>query len=384
MQSMYSTAPADWSTLVAWVLHLWRDAVGVFYSSSRLVYTRCRSLTPLKRCSQCILQLQPIGPHSLRESYTSEEMQSMYSTAPADWSTLVAGVLHLCRDAVNVFYSSSRLVHTRCGSLTPLQRCSQCILQLQPIGPHSLRESYTYEEMQSVYSTAPADWSTLVAGVLHLWRDAVNVFYSSSRLVHTRCGSLTPLKRCSQCILQLQPIGPHSLRESYTSAEMQSMYSTAPADWSTLVAGVLHLCRDAVNVFYSSSRLVHTRCVSLTPMKRCSRCILQLQPIGLHSLQSLTPLKRCSQCILQLQPIGPHSLRESYTSTVGLLYSFSRLGHTRWGSPISLLSVYCTVPVDWVTHAGGVLSLSRDTVGVFQSEMRNSQKNIGCVQRSLF
>ena len=154
--------------------------------------------------------------------------------------TLVGGVLPLCRDAVGVFCSLSRLgQHDTCwGSLTPLQRCSRCILQSQPIGPtrHSLGESYPSAEMQSVYSAVSADWAntTLVGGVLPLCRDAVGVFCSLSRLGQhdTHWGSLTPLQRCSRCILQSQPIGPtgHSLGESYPSAEMQSVYSTAPAD----------------------------------------------------------------------------------------------------------------------------------------------------------
>ena len=79
--------------------------------------------------------------HLLREILTSAEMQSVYSTAPADWDvisrTLVSGVLPLCRDAV-------------------------CILQTQPTEMsypgHLLRE------------------------ILPLCRDAVGVFYSPSRL----------------------------------------------------------------------------------------------------------------------------------------------------------------------------------------------------------
>ena len=180
----------------------------------------------LQRCSQCILQPQATGlfvggvlplcrdavnvfyspkrlDSLLGESYPSAEMQSMYSTAPSDWT--------LCW-----------------GSLTPLQRCSQCILQPQATG-------------------------LFVGGVLPLCRDAVNVFYSPKRL-----DSL--------------------LGESYPSAEMQSMYSTAPSDWTLcwgsltplqrcsqcilqpqatglFVGGVLPLCRDAVNVFYSPKRL---------------------------------------------------------------------------------------------------------------------------------
>ena len=147
--------------------------------SCHILDTRWWSVTHLQRCSQCILQLQSTGP-------------------------LVRGVLPLCRDAVSVFYNSNRLDHlygvsypsaemqsvysttpidwTTCtGSLTPLQRCSQCILQLQSTGP-------------------------LVRGVLPLCRDAVSVFYNSNRL-------------------------DHLYGESYPSAEMQSVYSTAPADW---------------------------------------------------------------------------------------------------------------------------------------------------------
>ena len=114
------------------VLLLRRDAVGVFYSPSRLGF-------------------------SFGESYISAEMQSVYSTALADWTT-------------------------RWGSLTPLQRCSRCILPPQPTG-------------------------LLVGGVLLLCRDAVGVFYSLSRL-------------------------GYSLGESYSSAEMQSVYSTALVDWA--------------------------------------------------------------------------------------------------------------------------------------------------------
>ena len=49
--------------------------------------------------------------------------------------TLVRGwVLPLCRGAVSVFYSPSRLGKLVGGGLTPLQRSSQCILQPQPTG----------------------------------------------------------------------------------------------------------------------------------------------------------------------------------------------------------------------------------------------------------
>ena len=50
--------------------------------------------------------------YSLEESYTSAEIQSVYSIAQANLVTHCGG-----------------------GGLTPLQRCSQRILQPQPIGP---------------------------------------------------------------------------------------------------------------------------------------------------------------------------------------------------------------------------------------------------------
>ena len=82
------------------------------------------------------------------------------------------------------------------------------------------------------------------------------------------------------------------LGESYPSAGVQTVYSTAPADWATraLVRGVLLLCREAVGVFYSTSRLGHRTLVG---------------------------------------GVLPHR-----SEAVGLFYSPSRVGHqdTRWWS----------------------------------------------------
>ena len=151
------------------------------------------------------------------------------------------------------------------------------------------------QRLQSVYSTAPADWTTdhsLEGGVLLLCRDAVGVFYSPSWLDHRSLvggWSFTPLQRCSRCILQPQLTGPQITRwrvEFYSSAEMQSVYSTTPIEWATdhlLEGGVLLLCRDAVCVFYNPYRMGHRSLVwvwSLTPLQRCSRCILQPQSNG--------------------------------------------------------------------------------------------------------
>ena len=57
------------------------------------------------------------------------------------------------------------------------------------------------------------------------------------------------------------PYPGYLLGDSY-SAKMQSVYSTAPANWDTghsLVRRVLPLCRDAVSVFYSPNRLGQSR-----------------------------------------------------------------------------------------------------------------------------
>ena len=44
--------------------------------------------------------------------------------------------------------------------------------------------------------------------------------------------------------------------ESYPSADLKSVYSTASTGW-TLITDILPLCRSAVGVFYSPNRLGH-------------------------------------------------------------------------------------------------------------------------------
>ena len=129
--------------------------------------------------------------------------------------TLVGGVLPLCQDAVGVFCSPSQLGYQ----------------------DTHWWESSPSAEMQLVYSAAPANLATktLIGKVLPLCRDAVGVFCSPSQLGHqdTHWESLTP------------------------SAEMQLVYSAAPANLATktLIGRVLPLCRDAVGVFCSPSQL---------------------------------------------------------------------------------------------------------------------------------
>ena len=215
MQSAYSTAQADRTGTGC------RNAVGVFYSSSRSDRHR------LPKCSRRILQLKPIG------QATVAEMRSAYTTAPADRTGTG------CRNAIGVFYSSSRSDRQRLPKV-----CSRRILQLKPIG------QATVAEMQSAYSTAQADRTG------NGCRNAIGVFYSSSRSDRQR------LPKCSRRILQLKPIG------QATVAEMQSAYSTAQADRTG------NGCRNAIGVFYSSSRSDRQR------LPKCSRRILQLKPIG--------------------------------------------------------------------------------------------------------
>ena len=131
-------------------------------------------LIPLQRCSRSIRLPEPTG-------------LKWFSVI---CMTLIVGVLLLCRDAVDVFYTSVWLGHSL-----------------------RVKESYSSAEMQSMYSTSPVDWATRWG-----WE------------------SLTLLQRCSQCILQSRPTGP-------------------------LFEGkrVLLLCRDAIGVFYSSGRLGHVR-----------------------------------------------------------------------------------------------------------------------------
>ena len=105
-------------------------------------------------------------------------------------------VLPLCRDAVDVFYIFSRLGHSLGGSLTPVLRCSRCILNPQPTGSlvgWRLTPQLS-EEMQSMYFTSSADWVTrwLASYTPTFWRDAVDVFYILSRIGSLVGWRLTP------------------------------------------------------------------------------------------------------------------------------------------------------------------------------------------------
>ena len=129
------------------ILLLCREAVGVFYSPSRV-----------GQPSDCFMSY-PGHWLGRRRTYPSAEMQSVYSTAPVEWAS---HQIVLCHTQDTGWGG---------GELTPPQRCSRCILQPQSSGP------------------------------------AIRLFYVIPRTLVGGKGELTPLLRCSRCILQPQPIG---------------------------------------------------------------------------------------------------------------------------------------------------------------------------------
>ena len=112
----------------------------------------------------------------------------------------VGGILPLYRDAVGVFYSHRRL--GRVGGILPLSR----------------------DAIGVFYSSRRLG---LVGGILPLYKDAVGVFYSPSQL-------------------------GYSLRESDPSAEMQSVYSTATVDRTSI--GELPLYTEVLIINTEASR----------------------------------------------------------------------------------------------------------------------------------
>ena len=118
------------------------------------------------------------------------------------------------RDAVDVFYSPTRLGHrTLVGSVLFLSRKAVSVFYRPSWLGHKtlvVGRSYPFAEMQSVYSTGQP------TGLQNTgWRD------------------LTPLQKSIRCILQTQPTGP------------QNSHCRA----------FFPFCWDAVGVFNSSSRL---------------------------------------------------------------------------------------------------------------------------------
>ena len=156
----------------------------------------------------------------------------------------MGGSYPLCIEAVGVFYHPNRLGHRTpvCRGITPLQRSSRRILQLQPTGPRGTRlwwGSLTPLQRSSrriiqIQPTGPYDpFFFWVGGLTPLQRSSRRILQIQPTGPHdTFFGwGLTPLQRSSRRILQIQPTGPHDTffwGGSYPFAERQSVYSTAP------------------------------------------------------------------------------------------------------------------------------------------------------------
>ena len=349
----------DWQTYTSelnpyWVPH---SCGLVLHLSKKL------SKLTLQRGSRWILQSKLTGPLDTRvmvRSYHSSEMQSVYlqpqPTGPLEYSLVWYYTSEKMQSVL--FCSFGRLGHcTIIGWVfNPLQRCSRCILRLQPIGPlvYSLVVSYPSAKILSMHSTAPADWATEHSLVRYspLSRDGVGEFYRPSQLGHSH---------------------PHWW--GYPSAEMQSMYSTAPANWATrtLVGGVLPFFWDAVGVFYSPSRLGHWHTIwwGFTLYRDAVSVFYSPSWLGHgHTLWcGITPLQRCS-LFMQLQQSGQlvYLSVVSYPSTeIPFVYSTApanwATGHSlmRFYPFAEMQSIYSAAPTNWDTDIlfGGVLPLQR-------------------------
>ena len=120
-------------------------------------------------CSWCVLQPQPTGlpRHSLGRSYSSAEVQLVYSTAPVDWaighslekSYPSAEVQSVCSTD-----SADWAIGNSLGESHPSAEVqSVCSIALADwVTGHLLGESYLSAEVQSVYPTTPADWATKI------------------------------------------------------------------------------------------------------------------------------------------------------------------------------------------------------------------------------
>ena len=124
---------------------------------------------------------------------------------------------------------------TRWGSLTPLQKYNRCILQPQLTGSKD-----------------------------------------------THWGSLTPLQRCSRWVYSVAIVDwatRHSLGEYYPSGEIQFVYSTVSGNWASIVESCPSVEMQPV---YSAAWADWACWWSLTPLQRCSRCILHLLSTRSH------------------------------------------------------------------------------------------------------
>ena len=253
MQSVYSTTPADCATghSLEESYPLRRCSQCIKQPQRIVPQDTCwRSLTPLQICSQCILQPQPTVQQDTR------------------WRNLTP-----CGDAVSVLNNPSWLCHrTLVGGVLPS------------------------EEMQSVYSTSPADCTTG-----HSFEESYPLKRCSQCILQpqptvpqdTRWRSLAPLRRCSQCILQPQPTVPQDIRwRSLTPPPcgdaVSVFYNPSRLCHKTLVSGILPPCGDAVSVFYNPRRLCHETLVGGV-----------LSPAEMQSVYSTTPFDWALHILIQ-------------------------------------------------------------------------------------
>ena len=193
-------------------------------------------------------------------SYSSAEIQPIYSAAPADWAK---GESYSSAE-IHPMYSTAPANWAK-GSPTPLQRYRRCILQPQLTGPRGVL--LLCRNIADVFYSLSRLGQ---GGVLLLCRDTADVFNSLSRL--GQGGVLLLCRDTADVFYSLSRLGQGG--GSYSSAEIQPMYSAAPADWakgsptslqrySRYILqpqpigprGVLPLCKDIADVFYSLSRL---------------------------------------------------------------------------------------------------------------------------------
>ena len=232
------------------VLPICRDTVGVFKSPSNqgqrtLIAGKC--LTHMPRCSRCIQQPQQSGPND----------------------THCGGrVLPICRDTVGVFSSHSnqgQTTHIAGKGLTLMQKCSWCIQQPQPSGPNDThcggRVLPIYRDTVGVFnSPSNQGKTTLIAGEGSYPYAEIQSVYSTAPAIRAkrhslRGKSLTHMPRYSRCIQQPQQSGP---KDTHCGGR------------------VLPICRDTVGVFSSHRNQGQTALIagkSLTFMQKCSRCI---------------------------------------------------------------------------------------------------------------
>ena len=187
-----------------------------------IIRTLIRESYPLQKCIWCILQRQPTGTREWRSTLHSQKL-SIIGASPSECLMSYPG---------NLFWS-----------LTPLQKCIWCILQRQPTGTREWRSTLHSQKLQHYWSLTIRMFSVisrkLVLGVLPLCRNAFGVFCSASQQGQENEGVLCIPKSSSiigaspsECLVSY----PGNLFwESYSSVEMQSVYSTATTDWAKLL-----------------------------------------------------------------------------------------------------------------------------------------------------